>query len=210
MCKAINYTTQLLEIYNNINTDVKRLKDEVSTANQFNLDMLHTIENTNFNACEGYLLAKQIKDNQTFRRQAKLELETLIKLKSSFIDTNMDLLNLVSQEIINEDNRYKYNIEHKVYNPKVMGKKAPDSVVKRPAHSKPPKFIPIPIHSIPAQPKENNHAMLGNAVHKKTNEQIQVINKLDDTHYFIVRKDGHKEIINTKNMIDFNYYQTAK
>jgi len=210
MCKATNYTNQLLEIYNNINADVRRLKDEVNTANQFNLDMLHTIENTNFNACEGYMLAKQIKDNQVFRREAKLELETLIKLKSSFIDTNMDLLNFVSQEIINENNRYRHNIEYKIYRPKVMGTKAPDSIVKRPVQSRPPKFVPTP-NSVTLAPKEENHTMLGNAIHKKTNEKIQVINKLDATHYFIVRRDGHKEIINTKNMIDFNCYsQVAK
>lgn len=212
MCLAKDYTNQLLEIYNNIKADVHRLKEEVSIANQFNLDMLHTIENTNFNACEGYLLAKQIKDNQTFRRQAKCELETLRKLKDSFIDANMDLLSMISQEIINEDNRYKHNMEYKVYKPRVMGRKAPDAVVKKPVQPK-PKFIPVPIPSqtLPITSKAHTvNTMSTTAIHKRSGEKIEIIGKIDNQHYFVKRKNGKTEILRTKNILNLELAQSAK
>ena len=102
MCKATSYTQQLLEIYSNINSDVKRLTEEVRTANLFNIDMLHEIMNTKFNACEGYKLAKQIQDNQLFRQQSKCELTTLIQLKK-FINANINSLNQIHLEIIDND-----------------------------------------------------------------------------------------------------------
>ena len=121
MCKAINYTEQLLSIYDDINSDVKRLSEEVRTANLFNLDMLHKIMNTNFNACEGYKLAKQIKENQLSRQQSKYELRTLLQLRKH-VNANIKLLNQVHREIVDTDTNYKYNIENKVYYPRVIDK----------------------------------------------------------------------------------------
>ena len=61
MCLAKTYTQQLLSIYENIELDINRLCKEEKMANLFDQDMLHTIENTNFNACDGYKLAKQLR-----------------------------------------------------------------------------------------------------------------------------------------------------
>jgi len=209
MCKAKDYSQQLLDIYNNISSDVHRLKEEVSTANLFNIDMLHVIENTNFNACEGYMLAKQIKENQIFRRQSKYELETLIQLKN-YIDKNTATLNQVHQEIINTDNLYKSNIENKVYNPKVMGIKAPEPminnhiVVHSAAHSKPKqkqKNISTSISSIPLQIDVATES-IGKATYKKSGEKIHILNKLDENHYLVKRVNGKKEVFCSKHIIN--------
>ena len=214
MCLATNYTSQLLEIYHKINSDVKRLTEEVRTANLFNIDMLHKIMNTNFNACEGYKLAKEIKDNQLFRQQAKCELTTLIQLKKH-ISTNIHSLNQVHSEIINDNTRYKYNIENKVYNPKVMGTKTVsepevgsrefiDPVAfnseKRKVISKPVQAKPIP---------QGLSITLGDAIHKKTNVKMKVISKIDDGHYLVKVKNGY-QVICSKHIVSLEFQQSAK
>jgi hypothetical protein len=185
MCKAINYTEQLLSIYDNINSDVKRLINEVRTANLFNIDMLHKIMNTNFNACEGYKLAKQIKENQLSRQQSKYELRTLLQLKKH-VNANIKLLNQVHREIVDTDTNYKYNIENKVYYPRVIDKKESESAITK------PKFIPISVPSTPS--------IIGTQVHKKTNEILQVISKIDNDHYVVKRKKGGIQVMNKKNI----------
>jgi len=204
MCKAKDYSEQLLEIYNNINLDVKRLTEEVRTANLFNIDMLHKIMNTNFNACEGYKLAKQIKENQLFRQQSKYELRTLIQLKK-YINANIKSLNQVHQEIINTDTNYKYNIENKVYYPRVLDKNVSEPVVTEPVldQSK-PKFVPIPIPSTPEQ-----QIMLGDAIHKKSNAKLKVLSKIDDDHYLVKAKTGY-QVLCSKHIINIPSLQIAK
>jgi len=217
MCLATNYSSQLLEIYHNINSDVKRLTEEVRTANLFNIDMLHEIMNTNFNASEGYKLAKQIKDNQLFRQQAKCELTTLIQLKK-YINANLHSLNQVHSEIINEDVRYKYNIENKVYNPKVMDSKTTSKpeVIGREYidpvafNNEKRKFTPIPIPSDPPKPKQQELPItLGDAIHKKTNVKMKVMSKIDDGHYLVKVKNGY-QVICSKHIVSLELQQSAK
>lgn len=206
MCLAKEYAEQILDIYNRVNAEVYRLKEEVSTANLFNLDMLHVIEHTNFNACEGYKLAKQIKDNQLFRRQAKVELASLIQLKE-YIDRNIDILSFINQKITNTDNAYINTIENKVYNPKVMGTKMPESIVKKPVTQT--KFIPIPIPSSPLS-IETTIEPIGTAIHKKSKENIQILAKVDDKHYYVKRINGIKQVLLNKNISNLELLQTAK
>jgi len=214
MCKATSYTQQLLEIYSNINSDVKRLSEEVRTANLFNIDMLHEIMNTKFNACEGYKLAKQIQDNQLFRQQSKCELTTLIQLKK-FINANINSLNQIHLEIIDNDTKYKYNIENKVYNPKAMSTKTisePEVIDKEHIdpvafNSEKRKAISKPV---PHKPKPQNLTItLGDAIHKKTNAKLKVISKIDDGHYLVKSKNGY-QVLCSKHIICVDLSQSAK
>ena len=143
-------------------------------------------------------------------RQVKNELDTLLRLKANIVDSNSDILNDQHQKIILRDNYLKSLVENKTYTPKIIGIENPEIKVN---NSKKSKFIPIPVPSNPIPQQQDIQTQtftLGNAVHKKTNEPLKVLSKLDDNHYFIMRKDGHKEIINTKNMINFNCSQVAK
>ena len=218
MCKATSYTYQLLEIYSNINSDVKRLTEEVRTANLFNIDMLHEIMNTKFNACEGYKLAKQIQDNQLFRQQSKCELTTLTQLKK-FISANINSLNQVHLEIIDNDTRYKYNIENKVYKPKVMSDKSifeHDSINKEfidpvAFNSEERKVVSKPVQNIlKSKPKQQELSItLGDAIHKKTNAKLKVISKIDDGHYLVKVKNGY-QVLCSKHIISLDSLQSAK
>jgi len=193
MCIAKVYTEQLLDIYNKINLDIEILSKQEKKTTLYDLDMLHIIENTNFNACEGYKLAKKIQINRHKRRQIKNELDTLIQLKNNFIDQNIGILSQTYNGIINRDNYLNQLVDTKAYTPKIIKYK----------NLKPYKEQ-INIH------QEETYIILGNAIHKKTKENLQVLSKIDDKHYFVKRKDGRKEVLCKKNILNFEYLQSAK
>lgn len=212
MCLAKIYAEQLLEIYDKINEDIKRLKKEVRRGTLFSIDMFHTIENTNFNACEGYKFAKQIKDNQISRRKAKYELTTLIQLKNNFIDQNIELLITTHKEIIDKNDLLQDLIKNKTYKSRVEKMELRENVVV----TEPiliedkPKFIPIPIPSTPPEPIQQELPIgLGDAIHKKTNAKLKVISQVDDKHHLVKMKHGY-QVICSKYIVNLQPLQVAK
>ena len=122
MCKAKNYSEQLLGIYSDIKHDFETLTNELSQADLYEQDVLHMIENGKFNASDGYKFAKMIYDNRIKRREIKNELEPLQQLKTSFIDKNIQALNTSHQAVIRKDNILTNLTDNKVYYPRVIGK----------------------------------------------------------------------------------------
>ncbi len=215
MCKAKVYIEQLKEVYQTIDSDIKRLKNEEKMANLFDLDMLHEIENTNFNACQGYKLAKQIRENRLFRREIKNELDTLLRLKDNFLDANIELLDKTYQEIINRNNYLNELVEKKVYNPRVVmyrKRVKPKSTVAQsnPNFKSNPNFIPIPIPSTPPQIDFNITPITQTTIHKDTKEKLQVISKIDENHYVVKRKTGAFQVMLKKNILNLESLQLAQ
>jgi len=202
MCIAEDYSKQLLSIYHNINEEFESLRNKQSQIDLYIQDVLHMIEAKNFNASEGYKFAKMIHDARIKRRDIKNEIEPLMKLKHEFIDRNINSLTKTHQAVVRKDSILTNLTDNKVYVPRVIGKQQSRMPQQKP-------FTPIPIPSTTVVQNEQMY-IIGNAIHKKTNEKLKVISKLDDTHYFIMKKDGHKEIINSKNMINFECLQSAK
>ena len=200
MCLATKYSEQLLEIYNSINSEVRRLCAEVNTADLYDMDMLHIIEKGGFNACEGYKLAKMIHENRVFRRKAKNELEPLKRLKNNFIDKNMELLNKTHQEVIRRDVILTDLTERKIYNPRVLGKEITEPVVE--VKSSVVENTPVLV------PKAD--LTLLTPTHKKTNAKLQVISKIDDDHYVVKKKGCGMQVMLKKNILNLEYFQSAK
>lgn len=196
MCLAKEYTEQLLDIHNKINAEIRRLCAEVNQADQYDLDMLHMIENTNFNASEGYLLAKQIKDNRVFRRQIKNELETMKQLKNNYIDKGTEILIDLHEIITKRDIVLKSHTKYKIYEPKVLGKEFTDPVAFNQSKS-----IPVSSSQPPVSIK---------AIHKRSNEEIRILDKLDDKHYLVKRKNGNREVLCSKHILNVESSQSAK
>jgi len=205
MCQATKYSEQLLEIYNNINSEVRRLCAEVNTADLYDLDMLHIIEKGGFNACEGYKLAKMIHENRVERRKAKNELETLKQLKNNFVDKNMELLNKTHQDVVRRDIILKDLTERKVYNLRVIGREVEEQsqihTQLTPIETVKPKVVntTIKTQTISSNPKCKN-----------SGEEIQIMNQIDSKHYVVKRKNGGMQIMNSKNILNLEYYQSAK
>lgn len=120
MCKAKHYTEQLLEIYNNIESDLNKYNKRRNELEGLELDILHIIENENFNAAEGYKLAKMIKDARNERRDVKNEIEPLVTLKKNFVEKNIKELKNTKANIINRDKQLTELKENKVYKPRTL------------------------------------------------------------------------------------------
>lgn len=86
MCKAKDYSENLLQTYNKIEIDFNELSKELKQVTLYEQDLLHIIEKGGFNASEGYTLAKKLCDNRQNRRKIKNEL-TIIKISAVYPPT---------------------------------------------------------------------------------------------------------------------------
>lgn len=120
MCKAKKYTEELLNIYQHIEDDLNTYNQEKSELEGLELDILHIIENDNFNAAQGYQLAKMIKDARMRRRDLKHEIEPLVTLKRNFIDQNVNQLKGTLKSVINQDKQLTELKANKVYKPRTL------------------------------------------------------------------------------------------
>jgi len=120
MCRAKRYTEQLLKIYDEINNDVEYFKHQIDELQLLEQDLLHIIENGNFNVVEGYKLSKKIKNARIERRDYKIELETMINLKKTFCDRNIEYLKNKYDDIKRQDELLLSLRENKVYKPRVL------------------------------------------------------------------------------------------
>jgi hypothetical protein len=181
MCKAKDYSEDLLILFDNIITEFNRLSHELSQVDLNEQRILHTIENKKFNASEGYKLSKQIHDNRKRRREIKNELEPLGILKCNFIDTHKNILTKTYNSVTRKDSVLTHLTENQIYIPKVLDldKEVKPSIVKS-------NFVPIPVPSTP--PKQNN-----------TQKKLEIISKIDDDHY-VVKNNKHIHVMLSKNI----------
>ena len=120
MCKAKRYTEQLLEIYDKINNDLEYFKYKLHYLQWLQEDLLHIIGNKNFNVVQGYKLSKKLKETRNERRDYKIELETMINLKKTFVDKNINYLKNTYDSIKRQDEELLSLRDNRVYKPRVL------------------------------------------------------------------------------------------
>jgi len=120
MCKAKRYTEQLLEIYDKINNDLEYFKYKLHYLQWLQEDLLHIIGNKNFNVVQGYKLSKKLKETRNERRDYKIELETMINLKKTFVDKNINYLKNTYDNIKRQDEELLSLRDNRVYKPRVL------------------------------------------------------------------------------------------
>lgn len=165
----------------------EQLKDIFTNINTelYQQDVLHIIEKGGFNAYEGYKLAKMICDNRQRRRTIKNEIIPLHQLKNDFIDKNEIPLNITYDEILNKDSTLTFATENKIYNPRIL--KEPEL-----------KLIDNNIEQEQMKNKETNMR------HKKTKKCIAELKFLEDKLYYAKYEDGTSNIINKKDIQNFD------
>jgi hypothetical protein len=100
MCKAKKLSNKMLDICNEIEIEAENLSKELSKYDLMEQDVLHMIESENFNAAEGYCLAKKLQDIRINRRNIKNEVQPIqtlvifIKSNKSKIENVRDNVNL--------------------------------------------------------------------------------------------------------------------
>jgi hypothetical protein len=75
MDSAIDYLKQISVIINTADSEYKAFSKQLSLIDLETQDILHIIENENFNAVQGFQLAKQLKEVRVRRRAIKQNLE---------------------------------------------------------------------------------------------------------------------------------------
>lgn len=76
----------LLNLFQNIDSDLKKLQDELSIYYQIQQDLLHYLENHNMNAPDSCKLVKQLKKIREERREIKDDISIISSVKDLFVD----------------------------------------------------------------------------------------------------------------------------
>lgn len=82
MCIAKEIVNNLIQLLDQVETEYKNLTEQHSKCDKIEQDILHKVENSNFNACEGFYLAKNLQEVRRYRRLVKNEIPTMDALKS--------------------------------------------------------------------------------------------------------------------------------
>lgn len=202
MCKAKDYSENILSIYNKINEDFQSLNKELSQIDLYIQDILHKIENIKFNACEGYKFAKMIHEARIKRRTIKNELEPLFLLKQ-FTNKNLQSLKNAQKTIVKKDNLLTNLTENKIYNPRIVDKQTVETTSKNKSN-----FTPIPVPSAPKKETTTITTTLGTAIHNKTKERLQIISEIDKEHCVVKRDNGGLQVICSKNLSNLECLQS--
>ncbi|RYI30458.1 hypothetical protein EVU96_08580 [Bacillus infantis] len=83
MCLASKYIDQIEEMMNGVKKDMMHLRSKSSYYDKEISSIYHRLELNNFNACEGYYIAKNLKELVQKRRLVKIEYLRLESLHNS-------------------------------------------------------------------------------------------------------------------------------
>ena len=121
MCKAQILSEIILNAYQESQSYIDGLHKRLQELDKAQQDLLHFIENDNFNACEGYFYAKQIQEVRRERRQVKYEIETMKILVDTIQPrTNIKKIETASNRILVKNRELQKLTENKVYKPRVL------------------------------------------------------------------------------------------
>lgn len=85
---------------------MQTLNKELSQADKEISRIYHEIENTNFNAAQGYQLAKKLQQALRHRRQIKLNYE-ILQILTPFLSQNQQRVLTLGQRIYNKVEEYR-------------------------------------------------------------------------------------------------------
>ena len=115
MCQAYGYAVKLREIFNDVTSDYNRLLLEIGKCDLKQQDILHKIENSNFNASQGYNLAKELKEVRELRRQYKNEMAVVEEIKNNFVGRYDQQLSKVFESVTQKNDKLDQLTRDKIY-----------------------------------------------------------------------------------------------
>ena len=119
MCQAYNQIIKLMECFNSITEEYNRIYLELGKCNLKQQDLLHKIENSSFNAAQGYKLAMELKQVREQRRDYKNEMAVIQEIKNNFVDKNESQLHDVFESAKAKNDTLDQLKENKVYNNRI-------------------------------------------------------------------------------------------
>lgn len=115
MCQTCKYAVELKQLFNEISDEYNRLYLEIGKCDLKQQDLLHEIENCNFNASQGYRLAKELKEIREKRREVKNDFTIIEMIKKDFVNRYNQQLSKVLDSVMQKNNKLDQLTEDKVY-----------------------------------------------------------------------------------------------
>lgn len=115
MCQAYKYVVELKQLFNNISAEYDRLYLEIGKCDLAQQDLLHKIENSTFNAAQGYKLAKELKEVREKRRGYKNDFTIIEEVKNNFVKRYDQQLSKVFESVTQKNNKLDQLTDKKVY-----------------------------------------------------------------------------------------------
>jgi hypothetical protein len=115
MCQAYKYVVELKKLFNNISVEYDRLYLEIGKCDLAQQDLLHKIENSTFNAAQGYKLAKELKEVREKRRGYKNDFTIIEEVKNNFVKRYDQQLSKVFESATQKNNKLDQLTDKKVY-----------------------------------------------------------------------------------------------
>lgn len=106
----MSYADKMLALFNEMEYKCQALIKQLSEVDMKVSDVLHYIEDGNFNACQGYIYCKQIEVLRKERRIIKNELIPLRDFKNKIVPKNIKMV----KEVVEIENK-RSNIYHPRY-----------------------------------------------------------------------------------------------
>lgn len=115
MCQTYKYAVELKQLFNEISDEYNRLYLEIGKCDLKQQDLLHKIESSNFNAAQGYKLAKEIKELREKRREVKNDFTIIEMIKKDFVNRYNQQLSKVLDSVMQKNSKLDKLTENKVY-----------------------------------------------------------------------------------------------
>lgn len=115
MCQAYKYVMDLKQIFNDVSAEYDRLYLEIGKCELEQQDLLHKIENSNFNAAQGYKIAKELKEVREKRRGYKNDFVIIEEVRNNFVKRYDQQLSKVLESVTQINNKLDHLTENKVY-----------------------------------------------------------------------------------------------
>ena len=112
MCKAVDLTKELYKIYDEAKSSCEQTWKDIQKYDLMQEDILHLIEFNKFNACEGYMLSKRLKELRILRRNAKNERQALQSLITKIEPTLQNTKKAID--------KIEKSFNNKKYNPRII------------------------------------------------------------------------------------------
>jgi hypothetical protein len=121
MCHAKILGEKLLELTNEIKQKLIDCNNQLSNIDVQISDVLHYIENENFNACQGFIYAKKLKELRLQRRRIKAEIEPL-RMLNAVTSKNVQPLKCTLGNVVKKNEDLQKCIDEKKYIPRAITK----------------------------------------------------------------------------------------
>lgn len=115
--KTITLVKTILDAFEELKLDMDTISKKIKDCNSEQEDLLHELELTKFNACEGYLLAKEIQTLRHKRREYK-DLEEQLDLLKLFMNKHKWVINDLKPLIKVIEEKKEHQI-HRQYTPRI-------------------------------------------------------------------------------------------